>query len=337
MGSASKLEQEGEQMVDLIFTVISLIVIVPLALFLGVIYSYLLRKLSARFQWRVGPMLRMYGDLKPLLGTTRLLQPLYDILKLYGKETIVPDVSRRRLFVYSPYLSLFFAVAAIFFIPFPGMPLLSWVPYSLIIASYLLIASILFTILGPVASGSPWAAIGARREVELFLVSELGFVLSLFAVAIARQSLVIWEISSGGQSLYLALLTVTAGALMFVAMLGKLHIKPFDMPEAEAEIVAGPYTEYSGKLLGTYYLTKVFLLYGLVALFISLFLPPIATDVLWLPLYIVAAVVLVFLLTLVQVLNPRYRIRNAINWYLKVAIPLGVLNFIIALAIWLVV
>ncbi|MBC7078119.1 MAG: NADH-quinone oxidoreductase subunit H, partial [Synergistales bacterium] len=102
-------------MVDLIYTAVSLIAIVPLALFLGVVYSFLLRKLSARFQWRVGPMLRMYGDLKPLLGTSRLLQPLYDILKLYGKETVVPDVSRKRLFVYSPYLSLIFAVAAIFF------------------------------------------------------------------------------------------------------------------------------------------------------------------------------------------------------------------------------
>ncbi|MBC7120659.1 MAG: NADH-quinone oxidoreductase subunit H [Candidatus Methanosuratus sp.] len=324
-------------MLDPVYTVLSLIIIVPLALFLGVIYSFLIRKLSARFQWRVGPMFRMYSDLKPLLGTTRLLQPLYDILKLYGKETIVPDVSRRRLFVYSPYLSLIFAVTAILFIPFPGMPLLSGVPYSLIIASYLLIASTLFSILGPVASGSPWAAIGARREVELFLVSELGFVLSIFAVAIARQSLVIWDIANGGQSIYLALLTVAAGVLMLVAMLGKLHIKPFDMPEAEAEIVAGPYTEYSGKLLGTYYLTKVFILYGLVALFISLFLPPLATSVLWLPLYLLAALVLVFLLTAVQVLNPRYRIKNAINWYLKVVIPLGILNLIIALAIWLVV
>lgn len=324
-------------MIDPIYTILSLVIIVPLALFLGVIYSFLIRKLSARFQWRVGPMVRMYGDLKPLLGTSRILQPLYDILKLFGKKTVIPDVSRRRLFVYSPYLSLIFAVLAIFFIPFPGMPLLSGLPYSLIIASYLLIASILFTILGPVASGSPWAVIGARREVELFLVSELGFVLSIFSVAIARQTLVIWDISTGGMTAYLALLTITAGALMFAAMLGKLHIKPFDMPEAEAEIVAGPYTEYSGRLLGTYYLAKTFMLYGLVALFISIFLPPLSSSILWLPVYIVAAVVVVFLLSAVQVLNPRYRIKNAINWYLKVLIPLSILNLFIALVIWLVV
>ncbi|MDI9643722.1 MAG: NADH-quinone oxidoreductase subunit H [Candidatus Verstraetearchaeota archaeon] len=323
-------------MIDPIFTIVSLVLIIPIALFLGVIYQYFFRKLSARFQWRVGPMLRMYGDLKPLLGTTRLLQPLYDILKLFGKKTVVPEVSRKKLFVSSPYLSLLFAILAVLFIPFPGMPLLSEAPYSLIIASYLLIASILFTILGPVASGSPWAAIGARREVELFLVSELGFVLSVFSVAIARQTLVIWEISKGEQTLYLALLSVTAGALMLAAMMGKLHIKPFDMPEAEAEIVAGPYTEYSGKLLGTYYLTKVFMLYALVGLFISVFLPPLASSILWLPLYIVAALLILFLLTAVQVLNPRYRIKNAINWYLKVLAILAVVNFVIAVYIWLV-
>lgn len=323
-------------MIDPIFTTISLILIIPIALFLGVIYSYFFRKLSARFQWRVGPMLRMYGDLKPLLGATRLLQPFYDILKLFGKETIVPETSRKRLFVYSPYLSLFFAVLAVLFIPFPGMPLLSGVPYSLIIASYLIIGSVLFTILGPVASGSPWATIGARREVELFLVSELGFVLSIFSVAIARQTLVIWEISTGEQTLYLVLLTITAGILMLTAMLGKLHIKPFDMPEAEAEIVAGPYTEYSGKLLGTYYLTKVFMLYALVGLFISLFLPPLSSSIIWLPLYVVAAVLVLFLLTAVQVLNPRYRIKNAINWYLRVLAVLAIVNFVLAAYIWLV-
>lgn len=318
-------------MADLLLTILSAVLILPISLFLGVIYSFLIRKLSARFQWRVGPVVTMYSDLSPLIGRTRIWQPLYDILKLFGKDAVVPANSRKNLFVYSPYMSLLFAVATIFFIPFPGLaPMLSDNQFSLIIASYLLIASILFTILGPVASGSPWGAIGARREVELFLVAELGFVVSLFAMAFAKDSLSIWTLASNMESLPAVLLTVVAGTTMFAAMLGKLHIKPFDMPEAECEIVAGPYTEYSGKLLGVYYLAKVFLLYSIVGLFIAVFLPPLTSSWLWVPPYALAAIILVFLLSVVQVLNPRYRIGKALNWYIKIVVPLAILSFVIA-------
>ncbi|MCQ5376716.1 MAG: NADH-quinone oxidoreductase subunit H [Candidatus Methanomethylicia archaeon] len=317
-------------MADPVITTIEIILMVPVALILGVLFLFLFRKLNARFQWRVGPVIRMYSDLAPLIGKTRIWQPLYDILKLFGKDTIITDVAHRRLFVYSPYFSLLFAISAAFFIPFPGMELLSSVPYSLVIASYLIISSILFTILGPVASGSPWGAIGARREVELFLVSELSFVLSIFSIALSSGTLVISEIAGRGWSAPSILLSLTSGLLLFVAMLGKLHIKPFDMPEAEAEIVAGPYTEYSGKLLGIYFLSKTFLTYVLVALFIALILPPASTSIFWLPAWAFAAMVLVFLLTVVQVLNPRYRINNALYWYVKVVIPVGLVSFIIA-------
>lgn len=324
-------------MADPLITAVSVVLIVPLSLLLGVIYSFLIRKLSAKFQWRVGPVVTMYSDLAPLIGSTRIWQPLYDILKLFGKDVVVPASSRRTLFVSSPYLSLIFAVASVFFIPFPGMPLLSDVPFSLIIASYLLIASIMFTILGPVASGSPWAAIGARREVELFLVAELGFVVSLFAVAFANDSLSIFTLANTAPGLSTVIMALVAGTTMFAAMLGKLHIKPFDMPEAECEIVAGPYTEYSGKLLGIYFLAKVFLLYSMVALFIAVFLPPLSSSWLWVPVYILAAIVIVFLLTVVQVLNPRYRIDKALSWYIKIVLPLALLSFVIAFAFRMVV
>jgi len=324
-------------MADGYFTLATILLILPVSLLLGVVYAYLFRKFVARLQWRVGPVLVMYSDLAPLLGTSRILQPLYDILKLFGKQTIIPQNARKNLFVSSPYLSLGFAILAVLFIPFPGMPLLSTNPYSLIIASYMIIGSIIFTILGPVASGSPWGVIGARREVELFLVTELGFVISLFSMAFARGTLSLYDFARGGWNFATLILAVFSGLLLFISMLGKLHIKPFDMSEAEAEIVAGPYTEYSAKLLGTYYLERVFMLYGLVAIFIAVYLPPLSSAIVWLPLYLAAAVVLVLFLSIVQNLNPRYRIVNALRWYTKLVIPLGILCFLIALAIRMVV
>ena len=89
-------------MADALFTIVSAVLILPISLFLGVIYSFLIRKLSARFQWRVGPIVKMYSDLAPLIGRTRIWQPLYDILKLFGKDTDIPAKSRKKLFVNSP-------------------------------------------------------------------------------------------------------------------------------------------------------------------------------------------------------------------------------------------
>jgi hypothetical protein len=78
---------------DLVIATVSSIVMVFVALFLGVIYLFLLRKLSARFQWRVGPMVSMYSDLAPLLGRSRILQPLYDAFHLSGRP--LPYVSSK--------------------------------------------------------------------------------------------------------------------------------------------------------------------------------------------------------------------------------------------------
>src|SRR5512136_2980699 len=186
---------------DIVLATVSSIVMIVVALFLGVIYLFLLRKLSARFQWRVGPMLSMYSDLKPLLGTSRILQPLYDILKLFGKETLVPNVARKWLFVSAPYLSFLCAFVAIFFIPFSGFPLFSELGDSLFITYYLLVGSVFFTIVGAASSGSPWGAIGARREVEIFLIYEIGLVVAITSVAIVAGTLSTWLISTAGASL----------------------------------------------------------------------------------------------------------------------------------------
>jgi NADH-quinone oxidoreductase subunit H len=311
-----------------IFIAVTLVIMIPVGLFLGIIYTFLLRKLTARFQWRVGPIVTMYKDLAPLLGRSRIWQPLYDILKLFGKDNMSPSSSRKAIFLASPYLAFVCAFAAIFFIPLPGLQLLSNVSESLVITVYLLILSVMFTILGASSSGSPWSAIGARREVELFLIYEIGLVVSLFSVAFIAsaitglQDLTIWGIVNS-TNLPMLILDPFAAILLFLVMLGKLAIKPFDIAEAEAEIVAGPFTEYSGRSLGLFQLAKVFLLYDLVTLFLAIFIAPLFSlpvgNSLWffasIPLYLILAVVMVFLLTVVQVLHPRYKISKGISSY----------------------
>ena len=319
-------------MVDMLFTVVTMLIIIPVAILAGILYVFLFRKLSARFQWRVGPVVRMYKDLSPLLGSSRILQPLYDILKLFGKDTPVPDISRKTIFVASPYLAFLCAFLAIFFIPFPGVPLLSEMEESLVITSYLLIGAVMFTILGAASSGSPWGAIGARRDVEIFLIYEVGFVVALFSVGLIAQSLSLWEIATR-PGLPMLILNPFAAILLFLVILGKLAIKPLDMAEAEAEIVAGPFTEYGGRHLGFFQLAKALLFYDMVALFISLFLGPFLGSILWLPAYIIAVVVILLFVTVMQVLHPRFQIAKGMSWYGRWVLVFGILAVIMVLVL----
>ncbi|MBM5804553.1 MAG: NADH-quinone oxidoreductase subunit H [Candidatus Verstraetearchaeota archaeon] len=323
---------EALKMVDMLFTAVTMLIMIPVALFAGILYVFLFRKLSARFQWRVGPVVSMYKDLAPLLGASRILQPLYDILKLFGKDTPVPDISRKTIFIASPYLAFICAFLAIFFIPFPGVPLLSTMEESLVIASYLLIGAVMFTILGAASSGSPWGAIGARRDIEIFLIYELGFVVALFSVGLVAGSLSLWEIATR-PGLPMLILNPFAAVLLFLVIIGKLAIKPLDMAEAEAEIVAGPFTEYGGKYLGLFQLAKAFLFYDMVALFIALFLAPTLNSILWLPVYIIAVVVILFFITVMQVLHPRFQIAKAMSWYGRWVLVFGVLTAMMVLVL----
>jgi len=327
------LELSSSLLNNPIFIAATVIVMIPVGLFLATIYGFLFRKLSARFQWRMGPLIRVNKDLAPLIGSTRIWQPLYDVLKLFGKDNLTPASARKAVFSVSPYIAFACAAVALFFIPFPGLTLLSNVQDSLVIVVYLLISAAAFTVLGASAAGSPWSSIGARREIELFMVYEIGLVVSLFAVAFTTQQTTIWGIVTS-PLLPMLILNPFAAALLFLVMLGKLAIKPLDIAEAECEIVAGPYTEYSGRNLGLFQLTKLFLMYDLITLFLAVFIAPIFQSLVWIPLYVVGAVVLLFLLTVVQVLHPRYKISTGLATYGAIIIVVSILAIIVAAALY---
>jgi NADH-quinone oxidoreductase subunit H len=121
----------------------------------------------------------------------------------------------------------------------------------------------------------------------------------------------------------IALNPFAAIAFLF-AIVGKLRIKPFDIADASVEVVAGPETEYSGKLLGILELGRIFLIFIYTTLFIDLF---IGGGIAFLPqiLFIFESLVLLFILALINAVNPRYRLDQAFRWYLKYQVPIGIM------------
>jgi len=323
----------------LLFTIIAIPV---LCFILGVLFNYEIRKIYARSQYRLGPLLSMHSELRDFLGSSRILQPLYDVLKLMFKETIIPRSARKSLFISSPIISLILAVLSSYFISYGGLSLFADNPLSIIFITYILIGVSLFWVLGGLASSSPWSVIGSRREAELMLVIEVSLLSSIFSSAIISNSLSIGGIMSFQLKYYPIILLNPFAALVFIiSVLGKLHFNPFETSEADVEIVSGPYTEYSGKLLAVILSSKYILTSVLTGLFVNLFisggliLPPSNpyNQLINFIVFILECFIVTFIVSIVHSIAPRFRIDQAVSWSIKYLWPLSAFSIIFSIII----
>ena len=271
------------------------VVVIPGTVILGLVACWIVRKVSALVQWRVGPP---------------LCQPLYDIMKLMGKEILVPQDAQRIVFMAAPLVGL------------AGVLLLSMMlwritvaqpPFigDIIVAIYLMVLPSLALILGSSASGSPHAAVGTSREMKLVMGYELSLVLAFIVVII----------KTGGQ-LDLATIAQQAPALSISGMLAflvallcvqaKLGFVPFDMAEAETELGSGIFMEYSGALLAVWKVMHAVMLVALPLFLVTVFLGGFGAS-LWAG--IGKYVLVLVLLILIKNTNPRVRIDQAMKFF----------------------
>jgi len=298
-----------------------------IAFCLGIGLAFCMRKAFARIQSRRGPLIwlpRRWHD----VDRTKVLQPLYDILKLLSKQTIVPHTGTP-FFIVGPLLALAFAIVLPLFVPVAGTAI--DYQFSLVIVFYLLIGVTMCVIIGGTASASLFAAIGGVREVELMLANEIPFILGTFALAIFYKSLSVQAMM--GPNL---LLNPFAALAFFIAILVKLRVRPFDIAEADSEIVGGLTTEYSGKLLGVLEITKILMLFSLSALFTDLFLwTPGAWALSGIPawlLFLAGIIVTGVSIGTVNALFARFRVDQATKWLFTVSAGLGIVSILWAVA-----
>jgi NADH-quinone oxidoreductase subunit H len=288
---------------------------------LGLVLRWVDRKVTARVQWRVGPP---------------FYQPLVDVLKLMGKETLVPATGRPIVFLLAPAVALAAAgVAAAILWAAAVRPEVTFLG-DLIVVLYLLTVPALMTILGASASGNPHAAVGASREMKLLLSYEAPLLLAIL-VAVAR----------GGWSLRLGnIIAAQAGAPMVYSLSGalalivailcaqaKLGQVPFDLAEAECEIMSGVYVEYSGPSLGVILMTRAMLLALMPLLLIVVFWGGLYRGAWWGYLtFLGKYVLLVALVTLMRNTNPRLRIDQTMRLFWFGVTPAAVVAMILALS-----
>lgn len=300
------------------------ILIFPGFLFLSVLSlfaEYFDRKLYARLQNRVGPP---------------WFQPLADFIKLISKEEVVPEEADRWMFVLSPVFALVATITVFFYIPLWNTQALYSFQGDLIVILYLLTIPTLTFFLGGWYSSSLYATIGAVRSITQLFAYEVPLFVSVLAVALLANT---WSLSEMTVFYtahpFLWLINFLGFGVALVAMLGKLERVPFDIPEAETEIVAGSFTEYSGRFLAYFRMAIDCEVVVGASLLAAVFLPfGFGLVPLWgFILYLLKIFFIIALLTLGRTVFARLRIDQMIELCWKYAAPLAFLQVLINLVL----
>ena len=292
---------------------------------LGLASKWIDRKVTARVQWRVGPP---------------WYQPVADFLKLLGKETILPEAAQRTGFLIAPVIAFAATGAAATILWVANIRPSAGFVGDLIVVVYLLTIPSLALILGGSASGSPHAAVGASREMKLLLSYELPLVLAVIAAVlgtrlpagVSRHTFSLGQlVTADSVGIGAAIGAVLGFVVGIFAIQAKLGLVPFDIAEAECEIMSGPYVEYSGTPLAIWYLTKAMLLAVLAVLVVTVFWGGLAPTPLGVLAFVGKYVLVLVLLVLIRNTNPRVRIDHAMKFFWFYMTPIAGLALVISL------
>jgi len=263
----------------------------------GLVTSWVDRKVTARVQARVGPP---------------WFQPFADFVKLLGKETLVPEGSRQKGFLVAPLLALVGVSLGAAALVSGGVLGKEGFIGDIVVVLYLLTIPSAALILGAASTGNPMASVGASREMKLILAYELPFLIVVLTAVYKAQAGFMIDKIVDYQAQNGAFIWSISGVIGFIVAIlciqGKLGLVPFDAPEAEQELMGGVLTEYSGVPLALFKLSKAMMLSVLTVFLAVIFFGGMqfkGIDILWSILKYLVPVVLV---VLIRNTNPRLRI-----------------------------
>ena len=335
---------------DILLATVPLLVIFPSMFALT---TWVERKALARIQNRIGPNkvgvpLTSYGGRLSLFG---LGQPAADGIKMLFKENIVPTGADRLFHLLAPILSLIPAMLVLCFLPL-DFPWLNGEQNS--VKAFMLDGAVIFffaitglntlaVFMAGWASRNKYSLLGGMRAIAQMVSYEIPLVLSAVVVVMIAGSLNAAEIaeSQAGWNWYVFQpWGLAAFVIFFIAALAETNRSPFDLPEAESEIIAGYFTEYSGFKFALFFLGEYIAMFAISGLAVTLFLgagggPGVeaipALKVVW---FLAKVCILIGVMIWLRGTLPRLRVDQLMGFAWKFLLPLSILNIFVAGFAW---
>jgi NADH-quinone oxidoreductase subunit H len=289
------------------------------------------RKLLGRMQLRYGPN---------RTGPFGLLQPIADLVKLIRKESFFPASAIDILYIAAPAVAGFTALAAFSVIPFGGV----WhvgpyditgrvvdVPIGLLLLFALGAIGIYAFLVGGWSSESKYSLLGSMRTAAQLVSYEVSLALSVLGVVIMAQSLSLVDIVAEQQAtIWYAVPQAVGLIVFFIAGIAETNRPPFDLPEAETELVAGYHTEYSGMRFGLFSTAEYINMITLSGLAVTLFFGgwdgPFLPGPLW---FLLKLGAFIFVFMWLRATLPRLRYDQLMRFGWKVLLPIATLNAVV--------
>jgi NADH-quinone oxidoreductase subunit H len=301
------------------------IVVVVVPLLLAVAYlTYAERKVIAAMQLRQGPM---------VVGPFGLLQPIADGVKLLVKETVIPSGANKVVFIAAPMITFGLALIGWAVIPFGAGLVIADINVGILYLFAISSLGVYGIIMAGWASNSRYAFLGALRSAAQMVSYEISIGLIIINVLITVGSLNLSDIVLAQQSWWFFIPHFPMFAIFVVSILAETNRHPFDLPEAEAELVAGYNVEYSALTFGLFFIgeyANMILMSALCSiLFLGGWLPPFdVAPFTWIPgpLWLIAKICFVlFIFIWARATLPRYRYDQLMRLGWKVFLPLSLL------------
>lgn len=296
------------------------VLIVMLSIAAGLIWME--RRLLGLWQDRLGPN---------RVGPMGLLQPLADTIKLFTKEDWIPPFADKPVYIIAPAIVAVATLLGFAVIPFAPGIVVADLNIGVLFFLAMSALGVYSVVLGGWASNNKYALLGAMRGAAQMITYEVFMGLSLMGVVIMTGSFNLTEIVRAQEGMWNIVPQIIGFVIFFIAGVAETHRLPFDIPEAESELIAGYHSEYSGMKFGMFFIGEYLGIVLVSAFSVVLFFggwlgPAFLPGIVW---FLIKMFVLISVFFLLRASLPRPRYDQLMGYGWKVLLPIALLNLLI--------